>query len=121
MLLMSPLHWQDVLGCTRSTSGNTFRRRCRRWYKDAFLMTIPPGQSLIAHTSGQHIDLVSFDIATMPQTGMLEILLNTDPIATTFGGALDSFYQSNMMYEYAKLLFCISSRFGDFYVFNPRS
>ena len=40
--------------------------------------------------------MVSFDVANAPQTGMLEILRNTDPIATTFGGALDSFYQSNI-------------------------
>jgi len=64
--------------------------------KDVFQFNLPPGQSLVAHTNGQQIDLVSFDISNMPTTGVMSILLNSDPITTGAGGVLDSFYNSNI-------------------------
>ena len=64
--------------------------------RDAFQFNMPPGQSLIAHTSGQQIDLVSFQVSNMPSSGQMSFLLNSDPIAVGAGGVLDSFYNSNI-------------------------
>jgi hypothetical protein len=64
--------------------------------KDVFQFNLPPGQSLVSHTAGQQIDLVSFTIDNMPTTGEMYFLLNSDPIATGAGGVLDSFYNSNI-------------------------
>jgi len=64
--------------------------------KDAFLFNNPPGQSLISHNSGDQIDLVSFEVSNMPNTGSIEFLLNSDPIAIGAGGVLNSFYNSNI-------------------------
>jgi len=64
--------------------------------KDVFQFNLPPGQSLVAHTNGQQIDLVSFDISNTPTSGVMSILLNSDPIATGAAGVLDSFYNSNI-------------------------
>ena len=64
--------------------------------KDVFQFNIPPGQSLFSHTTGQQIDLVSFQISNNPTTDEMYFLLNTDPIATGSGGVLDSFYNSNI-------------------------
>ena len=63
---------------------------------DAFQFNMPPGQSLVAHTSGQQIDLVSFQVSNMPSSGQMSFLLNSDPIAMGAGGVLDSFYNSNI-------------------------
>lgn len=63
---------------------------------DAFQFNMPAGQSLVAHTSGEMIDLVSFDVSNMPTSGELSFLLNSDPIAMGSGGVLDSFYNSNI-------------------------
>lgn len=63
---------------------------------DAFQFNMPAGQSLVAHTTGQMIDLVSFDVSNMPMTGVMSFLLNNDPIAMGAGGVLDSFYNSNI-------------------------
>ena len=64
--------------------------------KDVFQFNLPPGQSIVAHTAGQQIDLVSFTIDNMPTVGEMYFLLNSDPIATGAGGVLDSFYNSNI-------------------------
>ncbi|WP_452224626.1 T9SS type A sorting domain-containing protein [Lacinutrix chionoecetis] len=64
--------------------------------RDAFLFNNPPGQSLIAHTAGEQIDLVSFSVSNMPTTGEMTFLDNADPVATGAGGVLDSFYNSNI-------------------------
>ncbi len=64
--------------------------------KDAFQFNLPPGQSILSHTSGQQIDLVSFSITNSPVSGEISILLNNDPIAVGAGGVLDSFYNSNI-------------------------
>ena len=64
--------------------------------KDVFQFNLPPGQSLVSHTSGQMIDLVSFQVSNMPITGEMRIMLNTNPIAQGAGGVLDSFYNSNI-------------------------
>ncbi|AUC81196.1 T9SS type A sorting domain-containing protein [Lacinutrix sp. Bg11-31] len=64
--------------------------------RDVFQFNNPPGQSLIAHTSGEQIDLVSFSVSTMPTTGEMTFLDNTDPVATGAAGVLDSFYNSNI-------------------------
>lgn len=63
---------------------------------DAFQFNMPAGQSLIAHITGQQIDLVSFNVSNMPTTGEMSFLLNNDPIAMGAGGVLDSFYNSNI-------------------------
>lgn len=64
--------------------------------RDGFLINLPPGQTLLSHTSGQQIVVTSFDITNMPTSGQLEILTNSDPIAQGLGGAFDSFYNSNI-------------------------
>ncbi|WP_296386490.1 T9SS type A sorting domain-containing protein [Winogradskyella sp.] len=64
--------------------------------RDGFLINLPPGQTLLSHTSGQQIVILSFDITNMPTTGQLEILTNTDPIAIGLGGSLNSFYNANI-------------------------
>lgn len=64
--------------------------------QDVFQFNLPPGQSLLSHTSGQQIELVSFTITNSPVTGEMSFLLNNDPIATGAGGVLDSFYNSNI-------------------------
>ncbi|NND51886.1 MAG: T9SS type A sorting domain-containing protein [Flavobacteriaceae bacterium] len=64
--------------------------------RDAFQFNMPAGQSLVAHTMGQMIDLVSFDVSNMPTSGEMSFLLNSDPIAMGAGGVLDSFYNSNI-------------------------
>jgi len=64
--------------------------------EDAFQFNLPPGQSIYAHSSGDQIDLVSFDISGSPSTGEMYILLNTDPIAMGAGNVLDSFFNSNI-------------------------
>ncbi|NNL80898.1 MAG: T9SS type A sorting domain-containing protein [Flavobacteriaceae bacterium] len=63
---------------------------------DSFQFNMPPGQSLVGHTSGQQIDLVSFQVSNMPSTGNMFLLLNSDPTAMGAGGALDSFYNANI-------------------------
>lgn len=64
--------------------------------RDLFILNMPPGQTILSHTSGQPIILVSFDVTNMPTTGELSILPNNDPIATGLGGVADSFYNSNI-------------------------
>ena len=64
--------------------------------RDSFLINLPPGQTILAHTSGQQIVITSFDITNTPTSGQLEILANSDPIAQGLGGAFDSFYNSNI-------------------------
>ena len=63
--------------------------------KDVFQFNLPPGQSMLSHTSGQQIDLVSFQVSNMP-AGEMTFLLNSDPIAQGAGGVLDSFYNANI-------------------------
>ena len=64
--------------------------------RDAFAMNLPPGQTILSHTSGQQIVMVTFDVSNMPNSGELQLLTNSDPIATGLGGAIDSFYNSNI-------------------------
>ncbi|RLJ68679.1 putative secreted protein (Por secretion system target) [Lacinutrix venerupis] len=64
--------------------------------RDVFQFNNPPGQSLISHVSGEHIDLVSFSVTNMPMTGEMTFLDNTDPVAVGALGVLDSFYNSNI-------------------------
>ncbi len=64
--------------------------------EDGFLFNLPPGATLLAHTNGQQIDLVSFDVTNTPISGLLRFLSNAEAIATGAGGALDSFYNSNI-------------------------
>ncbi|MEM5565196.1 T9SS type A sorting domain-containing protein [Psychroserpens sp. AS72] len=64
--------------------------------RDAFVMNLPPGQTILSHTTNVPFVLMSFDVSNMPTTGLLEILVNTDPIAMGLGGAVDSFYNSNI-------------------------
>ena len=64
--------------------------------RDGFAMNLPPGQTMLSHTAGTPFVLVSFDISNMPMSGDIEILTNSDPIAIGLGGAVDSFYNSNI-------------------------
>ncbi|MBO3115519.1 T9SS type A sorting domain-containing protein [Winogradskyella sp. DF17] len=64
--------------------------------RDGFLINLPPGQTLLSHTSGQQIIITSFDVTNMPTSGQLEILSNSDPIALGLGGTVDSFYNANI-------------------------
>ncbi|MFC0603136.1 T9SS type A sorting domain-containing protein [Winogradskyella pulchriflava] len=64
--------------------------------RDGFVLNMPPGQTILSHTSGTSFVLVSFDVSNMPTTGEIEILPNSDPIAQGLSGAVDSFYNSNI-------------------------
>lgn len=64
--------------------------------KDVFQFNMPPGQSILSHTSGEHIDLISFQVSNTPTEGEITFLLNSDPIAIGAGGVLDSFYNSDI-------------------------
>ena len=64
--------------------------------KDVFQFNLPPGQSLITHSSGELIDLVSFQISNAPTSEDMFFLLNSDPIAIGASGVLDSFYNSDI-------------------------
>jgi hypothetical protein len=64
--------------------------------KDVFLFNLSPGQTLMSHTSGQQIDLVSFDVSNSPTVGVMTFLLNSDPIVMGAGGVLDSFFNANI-------------------------
>ncbi|NNK73687.1 MAG: T9SS type A sorting domain-containing protein [Flavobacteriaceae bacterium] len=64
--------------------------------RDAWAFNLPPGQTLLAHTAAQQIDLVSFTVTNSPNSGVISLLANSDPIAVGAGGVLDSFYNSNI-------------------------
>jgi hypothetical protein len=64
--------------------------------RDGFAMNLPPGQTIFSHATNTPFILLTFDVSNMPTTGVLEILINTDPIAIGLGGAIDSFYNSNI-------------------------
>ncbi|OIQ24048.1 T9SS type A sorting domain-containing protein [Lacinutrix sp. MedPE-SW] len=64
--------------------------------RDVFQFNNPPGQSLISHVNGEHIDLVSFSVTNMPSSGEMTFLDNADPVAIGAMGVLDSFYNSNI-------------------------
>nr|WP_321237167.1 T9SS type A sorting domain-containing protein [uncultured Psychroserpens sp.] len=64
--------------------------------RDAFVMNLPPGQSLVSHTADTPFVIFTFDISNSPTVGSMEFLLNSDPIAMGLGGALDSFFNSNI-------------------------
>lgn len=64
--------------------------------RDAFVMNLPPGQTILSHTTNTPFILLTFDVSNMPTTGLMELLSNTDPIAMGLGGAVDSFYNSNI-------------------------
>ena len=64
--------------------------------KDVYQFNMPPGQSILSHTTGQQIDLVSFSVTNSPTSDEMYFLLNSDPIALGAGNVLDSFYNSNI-------------------------
>ena len=64
--------------------------------KDVFQFNLPPGQSIVSHTAGDYIDLVSFNITNSPETGDMYLMSNSDPIAVGASGVLDAFYNSNI-------------------------
>ncbi|MFK7782889.1 T9SS type A sorting domain-containing protein [Psychroserpens sp.] len=64
--------------------------------RDGFVMNLPPGQTIFSHSNNVPFVLVTFDVSNMPTTGELELLSNTDPISLGLGGAVDSFYNSNI-------------------------
>jgi len=64
--------------------------------RDAFVLNLPPGQTIMSHTNDTPFVLLTFDITNTPITGLMEILTNSDPIAMGLGGAADSFYNSNI-------------------------
>jgi len=64
--------------------------------RDAFVMNMPPGQTILSHTQDTPFVLMNFDVTNMPSTGLIAFLTNTDPIAIGLGGAVDSFYNSNI-------------------------
>jgi len=64
--------------------------------RDAFVINLPPGQTILSHTSGVPFTLVSFQISNMPDSGEMSILPNSDAIAMGLGGAADSFFNSNI-------------------------
>lgn len=64
--------------------------------KDAFLLTMNPGQSIYSHEANVQIDLVSFEVMNPPASGELYFLENTDPIALGAGNVLDSFFNADI-------------------------
>ena len=64
--------------------------------KDAFLITMNPGQTIIGHVSNVQLDLVSFEVVNPPSSGDLYFLENTDPIAQGAGNVLDSFFNADI-------------------------
>jgi len=64
--------------------------------RDAFLITIPPGQSLLAHSTNDIIPLISFDLNNIASSGLIEFLPNNDPINVGLGNVFSSFYQANI-------------------------
>lgn len=64
--------------------------------RDAFALNLPPGQTILSHADGSTITLLSFELTNMPDSGLLEILSNTDPIAMGLGGGVDSFFNANI-------------------------
>ncbi|MTE26065.1 T9SS type A sorting domain-containing protein [Winogradskyella ouciana] len=64
--------------------------------KDAFLLTMNPGQSIYSHVATAQIDLVSFEVVNPPAFGELYFLENTDPIAQGAGNVLDSFFNADI-------------------------
>jgi hypothetical protein len=65
---------------------------------DVYNIKRDPASTILSHTSGQQIDLVSFDIDNMPTSGTMNFLNNSDPIAMhpAFGGGINSFYNSDI-------------------------
>lgn len=83
--------------------------------RDAFAMNLPPGQTIISHSAGNPIVLITFDVSNPPATGLLEILLNTDSIAIDLDGALDCFFNSNINGTYTQDYFSgIASGMGSY-------
>jgi hypothetical protein len=64
--------------------------------KDAFLLTMNPGQTIIGHVSNVQLDLVSFDVVNPPSSGEIYFLENNDPIALGAGNVLDSFFNADI-------------------------
>ncbi|MBT8257386.1 MAG: T9SS type A sorting domain-containing protein [Bacteroidia bacterium] len=64
--------------------------------RDAWAFNLPPGQTLLAHTNGQQIDMVTFTVSNTPASGIISLLANSDPIAAGAGGVLNSFYNANI-------------------------
>ena len=64
--------------------------------RDAFIVNLPPGQTILSHSISTPFVLLTFDVSNSPTSGLLEILLNTDPIAQGLSGVADSFYNSNI-------------------------
>ncbi len=68
--------------------------------KDLFVFgSAGSGSRIYSHTSGDLIDLVSFEVSNMPSTGEMYILSNSDPIATELlaeGFDVNSYFNSNI-------------------------
>jgi len=64
--------------------------------KDVTQFNMPPGQTILQHTSGEQIDLVSFQVNNTPAVGNISFLLNNDPIALASSNVLDSFYNTDL-------------------------
>lgn len=64
--------------------------------RDLILLNLPPGQTILSHTTGQQIVLVNFDVTGTPSSGTLEILPNNDPIALGLANMMDCFFNSNL-------------------------
>ncbi|WP_298898952.1 T9SS type A sorting domain-containing protein [uncultured Psychroserpens sp.] len=64
--------------------------------RDAFVINLPPGQSIVSHTTDTPFVIFTFDISNSPTQSFMDLLPNSDPIAMGLGGALDSFFNSNI-------------------------
>ncbi|PWK18563.1 T9SS type A sorting domain-containing protein [Xanthomarina spongicola] len=89
--------------------------------KDVFQFNLPPGQSILAHASGQQIDLVNFQVTNDPVSGQMNFLLNSDPITMGAGGVLDSFYNSNIDATTTQDYFSMPNAILDNFMFSTLS
>jgi hypothetical protein len=64
--------------------------------RDLVAMNLPPGQSILSHTAGQQIVLLTFDVSNLPVNGQLEIIANNDPISLGLSNMADCFFNSNL-------------------------
>ena len=105
--LMLPADPSDIQNVTSMLSGRTWNlnsydaafltgQGLGDGTKDAFLLTMNPGQTLITHLAFAQIDLVSFEVVNPPTSGDLYFLENTDPIAQGAGNVLDSFFNADI-------------------------
>jgi len=62
---------------------------------DVFQFNMPPGQTILQHTTGVPIDLVSFEV-TNPGAETLFIMPNDHPLNVQAGNIFESFYNSDI-------------------------